>query len=604
MQHAGSQFLAAGGDGHGEAAPGDHLQTGYRLWLVGHQLAHGRAPWLDPYTFQPEVSPLPNFAGWPFGLAYWPLHALFGAVGGWNAFVLATVVLAGLAASAWLRALSLPAGAAAAGGLAFALAPYRVWQSTGHLLGPVSLLLPVALWGIERGREGGRSRAWLVLAAAATASIPLSGQVHLALGTTPLVLAYAVARSRRPRVLAAAAAGAVLAAAAGLAYQRLVVAGSIEAGGRSLQEVAHYSAGGLDFVSRSPRDGLERAVFLGWATPLAALAGAVLLARARRLALLAVLALAVVVPVLLALGTNLPGYGWLWHHAAPFRYPRVPERLLPIAALGIAALVAVAVAHLRRPALVGLALAALVVDLHVAAFEPTSAAAVPAAYAPLASAPPGRLLELPVFLPGRDEGSVYLYGDLTAQRERPLGYALGPDETDALARRLAPLSCGDWPAAALAGLGVRYVAVHGGLYRTAAAPGPAAEWFAWRALRAHGFGPIARAGPVTVFAPGGTAAVDEPAEPAGSLVLCDGWDGARRLVRSPAELWIHATGATLALELHGAGQTADVSVDGGPAARVAASRTLRLALGAPGWHLVRVDRRGHGSVRLARIRIG
>jgi len=79
--------MAEGRAGFGEAAPGDHLQTGYQLWLVGHQLEHGRAPWRDPYSFQPETKPRWNFAGWPFGFVYWPLGA-FGAVLGWNAFVL------------------------------------------------------------------------------------------------------------------------------------------------------------------------------------------------------------------------------------------------------------------------------------------------------------------------------------------------------------------------------------------------------------------------------------------------------------------------------------------------------------------------------------
>jgi len=501
--------------------------------------------------------------------------------------VLLTYVLAGLAAYAWLRALELPTGAALAGGLAFALAPYRVEQSVEHLLGPVSILLPLALYAVER------RHAWLVVAA--TASIPLSGQVHLALGTTAFVLVYAAVRRR---ALPAAAVGAVLAAAAGLAYQRLIVAGSIEAEGRSLAEVARYSAQWLDFVSRDERHGSESFVFLGWATPLAALAGAVVLARARRFGLLALLAAAVAVPCLLALGTNLPAYEWLWHHVGPFRYPRVPERLLPIACLALAGLVAVFVARLRHGALVALALAALVVDLHFEAYEPTSAAAVPAAYAPLADAPPGRLLELPVVLPDDQAGSVYLFGDMTAQRERPLGYALGPDETDALARRLAPLSCGDWPAEALAGLGVRYVAVHRGLYARSSG-----EWFAWRALRAHGFGPVSQAGPVTVFAPGGTAPVREPPEPRGSLVLCDGWrDG--RLVRSPAELWARGRSLSLALELDGAGESAEVFLDGRRVARLDASRTLELPLGGTAWHLVRVDRHGHGELILRRVRVG
>ena len=60
------------------------------------------------------------------------------------------------------------------------------------------MLLPLALYGVER-RIG-----WL--AVAALASIPLSGQVHLALGAIPFVLAYAWARGRwRLGALAAAA---------------------------------------------------------------------------------------------------------------------------------------------------------------------------------------------------------------------------------------------------------------------------------------------------------------------------------------------------------------------------------------------------------------
>src|SRR5919108_628551 len=68
--NAEAEFLAGGAPGHGEAAPGDYLQTAYRLWLVGHQLERGAAPWRDPYTFRPEAPPGLNPAGWPFGLPY------------------------------------------------------------------------------------------------------------------------------------------------------------------------------------------------------------------------------------------------------------------------------------------------------------------------------------------------------------------------------------------------------------------------------------------------------------------------------------------------------------------------------------------------------
>ena len=58
-----SAFIAGGAPGLGEPGAGDHLQTVYRFWLVGHQLGDGAAPWRDPYSFQPLVEPQLNLAG-------------------------------------------------------------------------------------------------------------------------------------------------------------------------------------------------------------------------------------------------------------------------------------------------------------------------------------------------------------------------------------------------------------------------------------------------------------------------------------------------------------------------------------------------------------
>ena len=72
-----------------------------------------------------------------------------------------------------------------------------------------------------------------------------------------------------------------------------------------------------------------------------------------------------------------------------------------------------------------------------------------------------------MFLPGRSEGSVYVYYDMQASRERPGGYStVAPKSADDTARRLRPLNCGDWSAhpKELDALGVRYVAVHTGLF--------------------------------------------------------------------------------------------------------------------------------------------
>jgi hypothetical protein len=530
--HARSDFMSGGAPGNGEASPGDHLQSLYHYWLVGHQLEHGRAPWRDPYTFRPEAKPQPNYAGWPFGFLFWPLGALFGLVAGWNLLQLVVYVLAGLFACAWLRELGLPRGPALAGGLVFALAPYRVQQSVGHLLGPISILLPLALWAFERG--------WLWLYAAALASIPLSGQVHLALGAIPFALAYALVRRRDRRAVVGAVGGAVLAVGAGLLVRETLIKGSTESGGRKLSEITHYSANVGDFVSRHVGDGRsEQFVFLGWLTPLLALAGLVLLVRARRYALATVLAVGVVIPVVLALGTNTPLYSPLWHALPPFRFPRVPERLLPIACLCIAALVAFALARVRAAVVVA-AIALLAVDLHVQ----TYGASEPGAPERVAYRGNGRLLELPMFDPSVHYGSVYLWYDTASQRERPGGYATtAPRAAKRTFNRLERLNCGDWSgdrAGELERLGVRAIAVHLGLY----GPEDHSGAFAVQSLRQHGWALQRRAGPVLLFErhAGATPALAKP--DAAFPQFCVGWyrerGGGRYMSETHAALWVHS----------------------------------------------------------------
>lgn len=494
-------FLAGGAPGNGEAAAGDHLQLLYHYWLVGHQVEAGNAPWSDPYTFQPEAEPVLNLQAWPFGLLFWPLDALFGVVVAWNALALLLYVAAGLAACAWLRELGLPRGPALVGGLVFALAPYRVNQSAGHLLGPISILLPLALYGFERARRGGW--AWTLLAAAALASIPLSGQVHLALGAIPFVCAYGIVRAR---ALGGVALAFALAVAAGLLVQETAISRSVLAGGRSLHAVEHYSAGLGDLVSRRKTE-TEKFVFLGWLTPIAALAGLALLWRDGRRRLAWLLGLGALVPILLALGTNLPLYSAVWHAFKPFRYPRVPERLMPIACLCLASLVAFAVARVARGRVVLVSAAALTLfaaDLHVRAYGVSAADEDNAAYAALLRASPGRVLELPVFLPEIHYGSVYQYYDMQVSRERPLGYStIAPAEADRLARRLRALNCGRMrDPRLLLELGVRYVTVHRALYENTPLIVRACRAKAETQLGALGFHRIASGGPVELWSAG------------------------------------------------------------------------------------------------------
>ncbi len=468
---------------------------------MGHQLENGRAPWIDPYSFQPEASPRLNFGGWPFGLPYWPVEAAFGPVIAWNLLILLSFVAAGLFTLAWLRQLGLGRGAALVGGLAFALGPYRVAQSTGHFRGPISILLPLALFAFERSLKG--SRWWAVLSGAALASIPFS-DIHLALAAVPFFLLYVALRAyRKPRALVAGLAAGVAGIGGGALVASLTIPGSITGGGRSLAEVEQYSASGRDLITRHVRTGLESFVFLGWLLPLLALAGLGVLIWTRRDALAVVLGIGAVVPVLLALGTNLPLYSTLWRHFPPLRFPRVPERLMPVAVLCIAALAAFAVSKIPSRVIVpAVVVVALFFDLHVRLFQGLPADGNNQASVALHGQPAGRLAELPVFLPGRSEGSVYQYYDMQVSRERPGGYStVAPKSADDTARRLRPLNCGDWSVHPLAldRLGVRYVAVHTGLFAGDVPLKPGCLQPAVRGLLKHGYRPLASGGDIRMY---------------------------------------------------------------------------------------------------------
>jgi hypothetical protein len=509
LRHLGSSFLSTGLPGYGEAATGDHLQTSYWFWLVGHRLEQGATPWTDPYSFQPLVEPRVVFGGWPWGFLLWPLHAALGHVIAWNVLLLVMFVLAGLVTYAWLRSLDLPVAAALVGGLAFELAPYRLTQSGGHLLGWTAVFVPLALLGVERSRAATSPtarHAWGAVAALAVASVPLSGQVHLALGAIPFVLGYAAVRFR-PVPFGWTVGGALLAVGAGFLVNELVISGSTESGGRSLAEIRPFQASWDDFIDRTRNGGLEQFVHLGWFLPLVALLGLLVLFR-RRPWLAVVLGLAVVVPMLLALGASTPVYEAMRDVFPPLRYPRVPGRLMPIANLALAALAAFAVAELlgrlRARSAIALSVALVVLvaaDLTVWPLRATAADPDNGAYAALG---PGRILELPIT--ESVYGSPYLYYVMQNPHERPGGYASArPKEQAAFNARWKRLNCGRWRAGdtvELSRLGIRSILLHSGVYEFRGASESAR--LAEVGLRANGWRPLARDGAITLFVPRGS----------------------------------------------------------------------------------------------------
>jgi hypothetical protein len=495
IRHVDDHYLARPAAGHGEAAAGDHLQLGWAFWLVGHQLERGDSPLVDPYSFRPEAEAPPNLQGWLLGLPYWPLRAAFGDVWAYDLVVLLSFVLAGGLACWWLRSLDVSRASALVGGAVFCLMPYRVGQSTGHLLGLIAFLLPAVLLALERRRY--------VIAALLLAAIPLSGQLHVAIGAIPLALGYAWARTPRSDWWKAGA-GAGAAVAVGLVVQRWAVAGSIGTG-RSFAQVDRYSAELSDLVTRGVGGGVEELVFVGWLTPLVALVG--LVAIRRRLGLALLLALAAVAPCLLALGGNLPGYETLWRRFPGLDATRVPERFMPIACLALAALAAFGIEqgtlHYERSAARGAwvvaaaAVVVLAVDLRVPVFGAVAADTPSAAYAAMRGE--GRLLELPVFRPDVHFGSAYLGYARQSPRERPQGYStLAPPRAVGLARELRGLSCGRGTIPRK--LDIRFVAIHRGLYAQSGFFGADCAARADAMLLAAGWRLVARDGPIATYA--------------------------------------------------------------------------------------------------------
>jgi len=494
IRHVDGHYLARPAAGYGEAAAGDHLQLGWAFWLVGRQLERGASPLSDPYSFRPEAEAPPNLQGWLLGVPYWPLRAAFGDVWAYDLIVLLSFLLAGGLACWWLRALGVSRAAALVGGAVFCLMPYRVGQSTGHLLGLVSFLLPALLLALERRR--------FVAAALVLAAIPFSGQLHLAIGAILLALGYAWARTPRSE-WGKAGIGAAAAVAVGLVVQHWTVSGSIGTG-RSFAQVDRYSAELGDFLTRAVGSGVEELVFVGWLTPLLALAG--LVAVRSRLGLALLLGLAAVLPCLLALGGNLPGYETLWRRFPGLDATRVPERFMPIACLALAALVAFGVEWLKTlvsarrailaPLVAGGVLVALVVDLRVPVFGAVAADALSGAYAAIRE--DGRLLELPVFRPDVHYGSVYLAYARQSARERPQGYStLAEPRAVGLARELRGLSCGR--GAIPDDLGIRFVTVHRGLYAQSGFFGANCPARAEAMLRAAGWRLLARDGQISTY---------------------------------------------------------------------------------------------------------
>ena len=258
---------------------------------------------------------------------------------------------------------------------------------------------------------------------------------------------------------------------AGLIADRLAVRGTTGASGRQFRQVEHYSASLPDFLSRDTHV-LEGIVYVGWTVAVLAVAGLAALVLRRRWGMALVLGLGALIPILFSLGGNLPGYHFIWEHVPGLRNTRVPERMMPIACLALAGLVAVAVSRFRWPGVAAVVALLLLVDLRMGLFHQTAADPHNPVYAALRQDSPGRLLELPVFDAGSQSASVYLYYLMQAPHEHPSGYST----TAPLAADLRLHELQKTPCRYLANLGIREIVTHYGWKKHcggASSPAPA-----------------------------------------------------------------------------------------------------------------------------------
>jgi hypothetical protein len=351
----------------GAMASGDHMQNVFIQSVVVDNLRERRNPFLD---LREGTAGLGTLRTTSLDLPWMPLVGLLwplvGLVAAFNLTLLLASVATALAAFGWLRRHLRWPLVAAAGALAYACMPHRMFQLTSHFNAVMWWAFPAALWAFEVTVERYQTeRRWRWPAAGLVAvvlTVALSGEYHLTLYMTALLAFVALwsvgAALATGRPLPAGPAVVALAAiATGAAYAVLVFRyafkGAVAGENGDYEQVVLYAPESLlALVQKTFGTQGEGLVYVGWALLLLAVGGLVLAVARRRTAILpyAVLLLPL---LLLTYGPRadigpIRLYRFFFDHLPFLSMQRVPERLMVVTALVLVLLAMTAVEELGQ----------------------------------------------------------------------------------------------------------------------------------------------------------------------------------------------------------------------------------------------------------------
>ena len=347
----------------GTLVPGDHLQNVFIQSVVVDNLRQLDNPYLDrregaagPYPLKTTSLDLP----WTLLLAaLWPLVGLQAA---YTTSLLLSSVGTALAAYALLRRHTRWWLLAAAGGLAYAYTPNRLFQLTGHFNAVLWWAIPLVLVGVEvmleRWRTGRRWWPAAVGLAVVCLVVAGSGEYHLSLYVTGL-LGFVVlwqlgvgllGRRRVPWGPLAAILGIFAAVCTYLlAAFTYAFRGDVQGSNGSFEPVARHVPESIGWlVDRSQSRFGELLIYVGWVVAVLAAVGLVAALAGRGRARAAQPYAVLLAPLLvLTLGPTADigqfrPYRYLFDHLPFLSLQRVPPRLMVVTALVLMLLAVVA----------------------------------------------------------------------------------------------------------------------------------------------------------------------------------------------------------------------------------------------------------------------